>query len=119
MQVEIDFSFFSRYDENLDNNSQDVIRTCVVDMLREVGYGEVLMDENYRYTNRYASPFVLGYVGEGEHEIFCGYLFDVTNDTSHGDLGSLLTRGISSLFINLNNRLPNIRLTVRTTYIDV
>lgn len=119
MQVEIDFNFIAaREDDDLDNNSQNIIRHCVVEMMRDSGYGEIVNDDEFILTNTFIRPFVMGFVGAGQHELLYGYVLPLTNDTRHGNLASLLIQGISNLYINMNNQAPNVRVFVRTTYLN-
>ena len=118
MQVEIDFNFIAEHEnEDLDNNTQNIIHHYIVEILRDSGYGEIVNDEEFILANTFIRPFVVGYVGEGQHEMFFGYLFTLTNDTMQGNLGTLLTQGVSNLYTNMNNYNPDIRVFVRTTYL--
>ena len=118
MQVEIDFNFIAAHEnDELDNNSQNLIRHCIVEMMRDSGYGDIVNDEEFILANTFIRPFVIGFVGEGQHEMIFGYVFPLTNDTRHGNLATLLTQGVSNLYINMNNHTPNIHVFVRTTYL--
>lgn len=119
MQVEIDFNFIAAHqDEELDNNTQNIIRYSIVEMMRDSGYGEIVNDEEFILTNTFIRPFVIGYIGDGQHEMFFGYVFPLTNNTTHGNIATLLTQGISNLISNMNNHIPDIRVFVRTTYLN-
>lgn len=119
MQIEIDFNFVAaREIDELDNNSQNIIRQCVVEMMRDCGYGDIVNDEEFFLANAFIRPFVIGFVGDGQHEMLIGYVVPLTNDTGHGNITTLLTQGVSNLYINMNNQAPNIRVFVRTTYLN-
>lgn len=119
MQVEIDFNFIAAHDnEDLDNNTQNIIRRHIVEMMRDCGYGEIVNDEELILTNTFIQPFAISYIGDGHHEMFFGYVFPLTNNTTHGNITTLLTQGISNLFFTMNNHNPNVRVFVRTTYLN-
>lgn len=119
MQVEIDFNFVGTHEnDDIDNNTQNLIRQYIVEMLRNSEFGEIINDDEFILINTYIRPFVVGYVGDGQHEMFFGYLFNISNDTSRGNLGILLTQGIPNLYTVMNNQHPDIRTYIRTTYIN-
>ena len=119
MQVEVDFNFIAaRENEELDNNTQNIIRHCIVEIMRDSGYGEIVNDDEFVLANTFIRPFVIGYVGDGHHEMIFGYVLPLTNNTSHGNIVTLLTEGISNLFFTMNNHNPDIRVFVRTTYLN-
>ena len=117
MQVEIDFNFIAAHEnEDLDNNTLNIIHRYVVEIMRDSGYGEIVDDEEFILANTFIRPFVVGYIGDGHHELFFGYVFPLTNNTAHGNIATLLTHGISNLFSNMNNYNPDIRVFARSTY---
>lgn len=119
MQLEVDFNFVKNNEnEDFDNNSQHIIRYSLVELMREYGYGDIISDENGVYINTHLHPFVDGYIGDGQHEIFIGYIFQITNDALNGDLALLLSQGIPNFYNNITNRLRDIRVFIRTTYFD-
>ena len=116
MQLEVDFNFIHQeINEDIDNNTQYTIRQMVVEILRESGYGEII-DEDGGFINEFVRPFVFGYIDEGQHELLIGYIFNINNDETHGNIAYLLTNGISNLYNRVMNQLQNIRVFVRTTY---
>lgn len=118
MQLEVDFNFVTlNEDDDFDNNTQHIIQYSLVEMLRDYGYGDIIRDENGNYINTHIHPFVVGYVGDGQHEIFIGYMFQITNDALNGDIALLLSQGIPNFYNNIINRLRDIHVFIRTTYV--
>ena len=117
MQIEIDFSFNFVINE-FDNNPQYRICRIIAEILNDCGYGEI-RDENNICINTYAEPYVTGIVGEENHEFFIGYLFDINNNSDHGNIQQLLTQGIINIHEQISNQFPNIRIFIRTSYITI
>ena len=46
------------------------------------------------------------------------YYFPITNDITHGNLDSLLTHGIPHLYTDVNHHIPNVRVFVKTSYLN-
>ena len=117
MQVEIQFTFIAQPEhEDITNDRLFAIRHQIAEMLRDSGYGDII-EENENIFNQYANPYGTGYVGEGHHELFIGYTFDVNNDISHGNISSLLSQDIPNFILTLNNLFPDIHVNIRTTYL--